>query len=104
MIGLSALKAKVSGGIWYLWWTLNVSVKLLVKNDQLITLAFMHSTNVGWVFLSLIYASPILKCRMGLSEYTKQIGNCLSCPWLLLGEFNKCYHTDGGIMWELFRI
>lgn len=57
-------------------------------NDQIVFVAITWGSQILWI-LSAIYASPKERHRKELWDYIINTRQCISVPWLLLGDFNQ---------------
>lgn len=79
--------------IWLLWDRTSVTIEEISMHDQILNVLVTDTVRGRWV-LSLIYASPHPMCREELWLYIKQMGEFITIPWLLIGDFNQPLTTQ----------
>ncbi|KAI7997086.1 hypothetical protein LOK49_LG10G01813 [Camellia lanceoleosa] len=76
------------GGIWLIWNPTQVSVNVIVANQQVIQATIQRKDYEDWV-LAAVYASPNLILRQALWEDLEDTTKSMSKPWLIAGDFNE---------------
>lgn len=81
------------GGIWVLWKTDIVDLKLLQSDTQFVTMKATQTRMQPWVF-STVYASPNETIRQGLWREVHEYGRSCHHPWLLTGDFDDTKNME----------
>ncbi|KAJ1404587.1 Zinc finger, CCHC-type [Sesbania bispinosa] len=76
-----------SGGIWIMWKSEALTVKVVKTTSQCIHLNLFND-NSGYWFLTIVYASPNEQNRYELWEELINFGAELIDPWCVMGDFN----------------
>lgn len=77
-----------AGGL-LLTWKAAVTIQIICSNQNVITCMFPQSASLDCWHLSFIYVPP---SPVGRSEFWRcvmDVGNALTGPWCLLGDFNE---------------
>ncbi|KAF7813062.1 uncharacterized protein G2W53_034038 [Senna tora] len=75
-----------SGGIWVLSNYSKEKFSTLYNNHQAVTIS-VKNNGASWVFFA-VYGSLNLSTREQLWKHLEEVKCSISCPWLLLGDFN----------------
>ncbi|CAL5413457.1 unnamed protein product [Camellia sinensis] len=76
-----------SGGIWMLWITNNINVRVSEANSQMILATISKQNYPEWM-LAAVYASPNPQIRDELWDSLENLSQTNQLPWLLAGDFN----------------
>ncbi|KAL7254135.1 hypothetical protein ACSBR1_008521 [Camellia fascicularis] len=99
-----------SEGIWMLWNTNNVNVRVSEANSQMILATISKQNYPDWM-LAAVYANPNPRIREELWDSLENIAPTNQLPWLLAGDFNdhaspeekRSYSTNQNLSQSLSR-
>ncbi|XP_020696710.2 uncharacterized protein LOC110109847 [Dendrobium catenatum] len=81
------------GRIWIKWNSLKVTFKPLVTSSQLIHGLIFSNLNNNF-YVTVVYAANSMEDRKALWKDIYDIANSISMPWIILGDFNCCRHSN----------
>lgn len=76
------------GGISVMWNSDAVELELVAGNAQVMTIFVKQVDEAPWT-LSAVYASPNCWYREELWSYLIHVGEVMTLPWMVLGDFNQ---------------
>lgn len=70
-----------------------MNVEAISLDDQFINVLVQYHNCIPWL-LTTVYASPNPIFRLDLWEYLTRLGQVVSIPWILIGDFNQILYGD----------
>lgn len=71
-----------------MWDKLSVEIEEIFMHKQILNVMIKDTLRGSWI-LTVVYASSKIMCWDDLWSYIREMGNIITIPWLLIGDFNQ---------------